>query len=116
MAGKPVLFAVDDDREVLRAVERDLRRKYGRGRGGDGYRILSADSAASAMDTLGKLTLRGDTVALFLVDQRMPRKTGVEFLEEAQGRTRGDLRRWSGHPARSQEPCLRAVLYHQGCR
>ena len=85
MAGKPVVFAVDDDREVLRAVERDLRRKYGRGRGGDGYRILSADSADSAMDTLGKLTLRGDTVALFLVDQRMPRKTGVEFLEEAKG-------------------------------
>ncbi len=85
MAGKPVLFAVDDDGEVLRAVERDLRRRYGRGRGGDGYCILSAGSAASAMDTLGKLTLRGDAVALFLVDQRMPRKTGVEFLEEAKG-------------------------------
>ncbi|CAA9461693.1 MAG: Thioredoxin reductase [uncultured Rubrobacteraceae bacterium] len=83
MANKPVLFAVDDDREVLRAVERDLRRKYGRGRNGDGYRVLSADSAAAAMDTLGKLTLRGDPVALFLVDQRMPRKSGVEFLEEA---------------------------------
>jgi len=83
MANKPVLFAVDDDHEVLRAVERDLRRKYGRGRNGDGYRVLSADSAAAAMDTLGKLTLRGDPVALFLVDQRMPRKSGVEFLEEA---------------------------------
>ncbi len=82
MANKPVLFAVDDDREVLRAVERDLRRRYGRGRNGDGYRVLSADSAA-AMDTLGKLTLRGAPVALFLVDQRMPRKSGVEFLEEA---------------------------------
>ena len=55
MADKPVLFAVDDDREVLRAVERDLRRKYGRGRSGDGYRILSADSAASAMDTSGEV-------------------------------------------------------------
>ena len=52
MAGKPVLFAIDDDREVLRAVERDLRRRYGRGRGGDGYRILSA---ASAMDTSGEV-------------------------------------------------------------
>jgi thioredoxin reductase (NADPH) len=83
MASKPVLFAVDDDREVLRAVERDLRKKYGRSRNGGGYRILSADSAAAAMDTLGKLTLRGDPVALFLVDQRMPRTSGVEFLEEA---------------------------------
>jgi thioredoxin reductase (NADPH) len=35
---------------------------------------------------LGKLKLRGDPVALFLVDQRMPKMTGVEFLEEAIGR------------------------------
>ena len=82
MANKPVLFAIDDDPEVLRAVERDLRRKYARGRNGDGYRVLRANSADSALDTLGQLKLRGDTVALFLVDQRMPRTTGVEFLEE----------------------------------
>ncbi len=61
MANKPVLFAVDDDREVLRAVERDLRRKYGRGRNGDGYRILSADSAAAAMEALEKLARCGET-------------------------------------------------------
>ncbi len=78
MAGKPVLFAVDDDREVLQVVERNLRRKHDR----NGYRILSADSAAVAIDALKKLTLRGDPVTLFLVDQRMPRKSGVEFLEE----------------------------------
>src|SRR3954468_14273551 len=77
MANKPVLFAIDDDPEVLRAVERDLRRKYARGRNGEGYRVLRADSAATALDTLGKLKLRGDPVALFLVDQRMPRTTGV---------------------------------------
>ena len=50
MASKPVLFAVDDDREVLRAVKRDLRRKYGRSRNGDGYRILSADSQRRGRD------------------------------------------------------------------
>jgi signal transduction histidine kinase len=71
MANKPVLFAVDDDPEVLRAVERDLRRKYGRSRNGGGYRILRADSAA--MDASGKLKLRRNPVALFLVDQRMLR-------------------------------------------
>src|SRR5918996_275480 len=75
---KPVILAVDDDPQVLRAVERDLRRRYARE-----YRILRADSAEAAMDALGKLKLRGDPVALFLVDQRMPRTTGVEFLEEA---------------------------------
>ncbi len=75
---KPVILTVDDDPEVLRAVERDLRRHYARE-----YRVLRADSGASALETLGKLKLRGDPVALFLVDQRMPRMTGVEFLAEA---------------------------------
>ena len=74
---KPVILAVDDDPQVLRAVERDLRRRYARE-----YRVLRADSGESALDTLGKLKLRGDPVALFLVDQRMPRMTGVEFLEK----------------------------------
>jgi thioredoxin reductase (NADPH) len=75
---KPVILAVDDDPQVLRAVERDLRRKFARE-----YRVLRADSGESALDTLSKLKLRGDPVALFLVDQRMPRMTGVEFLEKA---------------------------------
>jgi len=75
---KPVILAVDDDPQVLRAVERDLRRRYARE-----YRVLRANSGESALDTLGKLKLRGDPVALFLVDQRMPKMTGVEFLEEA---------------------------------
>jgi thioredoxin reductase (NADPH) len=78
---KPVILAVDDDPQVLRAVERDLRRRYAKE-----YRVLRADSGESALDTLGKLKLRGDPVALFLVDQRMPKMTGVEFLEEAIGR------------------------------
>lgn len=68
MAYKPVLFAKIDNPEVLQAVERNLRRKYGRSRNGDGYRILRADSATT-MDTLGKRKLRGDPVALFLVDR-----------------------------------------------
>jgi thioredoxin reductase (NADPH) len=75
---KPVILAVDDDPQVLRAVERDLKRKYARE-----YRVLRADSGASALDALDRLKVRGDPVALFLVDQRMPRMTGVEFLEKA---------------------------------
>ena len=69
---KPVIMAVDDDPQVLRAVERDLKRKYARE-----YRVLRADSGASALDALDRLKVRGDPVALFLVDQRMPRMTGV---------------------------------------
>jgi len=75
---KPVLFAVDDDPDVLRAVERDLRHEYGKD-----YRIVRASSGAEALDALRTLDLRGEAVALFLVDQRMPEMTGVEFLAAA---------------------------------
>lgn len=75
---KPVLFAIDDDPEVLRAVDRDLRREYG-----EHYRVMRASSGQSALDTLGQLKERGTPIALFLVDQRMPHMTGVEFLEQA---------------------------------
>src|SRR5215813_10843593 len=75
---KPVLLTVDDDAEVLRAVERDLRREYG-----NRFRVLRANSGESALDALRQLKLRNDPVALLLVDQRMPRMSGVEFIEQA---------------------------------
>jgi thioredoxin reductase (NADPH) len=75
---KPVIWTVDDDPDVLRAVERDLRRQYG-----NRYRVMAADSGASALESVKQLKLRNDPVALFLVDQRMPRMSGVEFLEAA---------------------------------
>ena len=65
---KPVIWTVDDDADVLRAVERDLRRHYG-----DRYKVISADSGVSALDATKQLKLRNEPVALFLVDQRMPR-------------------------------------------
>jgi len=77
--GKPVILAVDDDASVLEAVIQDLRRKYGAG-----YRILRAGSGQAALDTCTQLQQRGDAVALFLSDQRMPGMTGVDFLEKAQ--------------------------------
>src|ERR1700722_17446939 len=78
MVQKPILFTVDDDPEVSRAVERDLRRKYGAD-----YRVMRAESGPSALEALTKLRDREDPVALLLVDQRMPVMTGVEFLEHA---------------------------------
>ena len=78
MAAKPTIVAVDDDAPVLRAVERDLRGRYGAE-----YRILAAGSGAEALESVRELTRRGDPVALFVVDQRMPVMTGIELLREA---------------------------------
>jgi thioredoxin reductase (NADPH) len=77
-AKKPVILAVDDEPTVLSAVTRDLRREYGQR-----YRVLRADSGESALDLVRESKLRNVPVALFLVDQRMPLMSGVEFLERA---------------------------------
>lgn len=75
---KPVLLTIDDDAEVLRAIERDLRRKYA-----SDYRVLRSESGTAAMEIVRELKLRNNPVALFLVDQRMPGLSGVQFLEQA---------------------------------
>jgi thioredoxin reductase (NADPH) len=75
---RPVIFSIDDDPSVLSSVERDLRARYGKE-----YRILSIDTGQAALEYLQKLEQRNETVALFLVDQRMPEMSGTEFLQEA---------------------------------
>ncbi len=74
---KPVLLSVDDDSDVLRAIERDLRSKYG-----SEYRVIGTDSPEGALNLLKQLQLRNDSVALLLADQRMPHMDGVAFLQE----------------------------------
>ena len=74
----PIIFAVDDDPQVLNAIRRDLRSHFA-----PEYRVLDAGSGAEALEAVESLKARGDTVALFLVDQRMPSMTGTEFLVEA---------------------------------
>ena len=75
---KPILLTVDDDADVLRAIERDLRSQYGKD-----YRVISSDSPQGALDLLKGLKLRNDAVALLLADQRMPHLDGVGFLQAA---------------------------------
>ncbi|MFA0961285.1 FAD-dependent oxidoreductase [Roseivirga sp. BDSF3-8] len=76
-ANKPIIFAIDDDAQVLRAIERDLRSEYRQD-----YRIMGTDSVEEALEAVEKLKQRGDTIALFVSDQRMPEMLGVEFLEK----------------------------------
>jgi thioredoxin reductase (NADPH) len=79
MAGpKPVILTVDDDVPVLRAIERDLRARYGKE-----YRVVAASSGTEALEAVRQLTVRGSSISLFIVDQRMPVMTGIEFLSQA---------------------------------
>jgi len=75
---KPVLLTVDDDPEVLNAVERDLRHHFRAD-----YRVVKASSGDQALETVRQLKQRGAQIALFLVDERMPQMSGTQFLIEA---------------------------------
>jgi thioredoxin reductase (NADPH) len=74
---KPVILAVDDEPEVVQAVQRDLRTRYA-----SEYSILWANGGQEALDTLARLALNNTPVALMLVDQRMPGVTGIDVLRE----------------------------------
>src|ERR1051325_2853109 len=101
---RPTIITVDDDREVLRAIERDLRRKYG-----EGYRVLKAESGQAALEALRELKVRNDAVALLLVDQRMPLMSGVEFMKQAGGVNHYLLKPWDP-PEQNLYPVLDDLL------
>ena len=73
----PFIIIVDDDEQVLRAIQRDIRSKYH-----SDYRINATDSANEALELIKELKLKNETVALFISDQRMPEMEGVIFLEK----------------------------------
>src|SRR5215203_5490158 len=74
----PFIIIVDDDMQVLRAIQRDIRNEFH-----DNYRIVGTNSANEALDVVKELKLKNDSVALFISDQRMPEMEGVVFLEKA---------------------------------
>jgi len=74
---RPVILSVDDDPQVLSAIDRDLSRHYKHE-----YRIVKAGSPREAIDVARQLKQRGNAIALFLVDQRMPEMTGMKLLAE----------------------------------
>lgn len=64
------LLMVDDEPNILSALQRALRR--------DGYRILACDDPLKGLDILAN-----ESVDVILSDQRMPGMSGVEFLRRA---------------------------------
>lgn len=75
---QPIIFSIDDDPQVLRAVSRDLKSNFR-----SDYKILSTTSANEALEMIQALKNKGESVALFVSDQRMPEMEGVDFLEKA---------------------------------
>lgn len=75
---EPVILVVDDDPQVLSAIRRDLRSRYR-----EDYRVLSANSGETALDTVRQLKARGDALAMIISDQRMPAMLGVDVLAKS---------------------------------
>lgn len=78
MSSKPFIISVDDDPNVLKVVDLDLRTRYGKQ-----FRVFALNSGNSALEFMKNLNAKNDVVALFVIDQRMPQMTGVEFLAQA---------------------------------
>src|SRR5690242_15457982 len=75
---RPVLFAVADEREELRELAGDLRRRYGAD-----YRVLTSPSGPAALRRLARLRDQGEQVALLVADLWMPTLTGIDLLARA---------------------------------
>ncbi len=75
---KAIIFAIDDDPQVLKAIVRDLRGEFRKD-----YKILSTISVTEALENISELKKRGENIALFISDQKMPEMQGVDFLEKA---------------------------------
>ena len=71
----PVLLAVDDDREALAAVSKELRDRYSRD-----YTVVCEASPEAALSTLERFAEEGTEVALALAGQWLTGVTGVELL------------------------------------
>lgn len=74
----PFILIIDDDAQVLRAIQRDVKNKYR-----EDYRVLATESAAEALEVIKELKLKNEIVAMFISDQRMPDMEGTAFLERA---------------------------------
>ena len=74
---RPVLLTVDDNPQLIRVIERDLKQQYGKR-----YSVLKAESGQEALKLVKKLKLQNESLALLLADQRMPQMSGVSLIEE----------------------------------
>ncbi|HIF9204274.1 TPA: response regulator [Photobacterium damselae] len=70
------IICVDDQREVLSAVLKDLAPLN------DFFNVEDCESADEALELMDDLDAEGEFIALVISDHVMPGKTGVELLTE----------------------------------
>ena len=73
-----MLFVIDDDAGVVRALRGDLSRRFSQD-----FRVIGESSAAAGLATLRQLAGDHQTVALLIVDHDMHEMRGVDFLAHA---------------------------------
>jgi thioredoxin reductase (NADPH) len=76
----PVLFVIDHDPGVVRALRDDLGRRYG-----EDFRVVGTSSAGAGLAMLRDLADEHVAVAVFIVDHHMREMPGTEFLACAHG-------------------------------
>jgi two-component system chemotaxis response regulator CheY len=70
------IIVIEDQREVLQAIGKDLIVLEGT------FMVEECESAAEAREVMDDIERRGDYVGLIISDQVMPNQTGVNFLIE----------------------------------
>ncbi len=75
---KLYIICVDDQREVLEAIAKDLSGLK------SAFRIELCESAGEALEVIDDILSAGDLPALILSDHIMPGVTGVQFLTRIQ--------------------------------
>ena len=78
LRARPVLFVIDDDVGVVRALRDDLGRRFG-----EDFRVIGESSAAGGLAALRRLADEYQQVALLIADHGMSEMPGTEFLARA---------------------------------
>jgi len=75
---QPVLFAIDNDAGVVRALRDDLSRRFG-----EDFRVIGESSAAAGLAALRELAELHERVALLIADHQLSGMPGTDFLGRA---------------------------------
>jgi len=71
---KANIICVDDQREVLSAIKKDLESFSG------GFNIVDCESAGEADEVIEDILNDGESIALIICDHIMPGQNGIDFL------------------------------------